>query len=485
MIQRSMSYLQRRHGGAPIRSNAGGGIASLRQVEGTSGSTPKHFVQIGAGTTLALFPSVRAILLPAASILLMFASSAHADALRIETLEDHTWPQSVASLQKDRESEGRTLHVIVKDVDGSRLHCGTYAVSLDEAGADAFTIEGCDDTTNSTAIRLVHRSALFEHGDVVPRPRAPRVTASRTQTGASAGGARSGAESAVDCQVTVHPFMRDLENGGRVDLAPGRYTLRTKQDDVQVKPVNDGWMFIAARGAHTTVEYFITDTRRDEVVLNDRVTMNCSVQTSAGSGELPESHPVVAELAPQRDKESEGSSSGPWQGNALTVNLGLGSAVMRSSSLLFANSAGIATPATLGIHDSAGPMVHTALAYERTGIYSSLSANVGATEMSHRTLWYFSVSSVIAAALHFSDTTLYLGPDIDLGMYQISSDTSQALAYASKPHISAGAATGVRFHVRDDKTGKLAYVLGAEIVAPIAGASPWFLTAQIAFGSAK
>jgi hypothetical protein len=417
-------------------------------------------------------------------VVALAATSARADALRIETLEDHTWPASVAALQKDRDSEGRVVHVVVKDGDGARLHCGTYAVGLDAAGAEAFTIEGCEDATDSTALRLTHRSALFEHGDVVSKPRAPRITASRQQTGAASGGAKTGAESAVDCQVTVHPFIRDLENGGRVDLAPGRYALMTKSDSVAAKPTDNGWILVAPRGTNMTVEYSVTDLRKDEVVLTDRVTMNCSVQTASGTGEVVPAR-VVHDTSTHDGAdtaEPDGKPGLPWSGQAITANFGLGSAVMRTSSIKFVNADSVNDPSALGIHDAAGPLAVVGIAYERPGIYSSLSGAIAASPMSHRTLWYFGASSVIAAALHLGDTALYLGPNVSLGTYQLSADTSQALAYTSKAALSAGAAAGVRFHLRDDKTGKLNTVIGGEIVAPIAGPSPWLFVASIAFG---
>ena len=105
--------------------------------------------------------------------------------------------------------------------------------------------------------------------------------------------------------------------------------------------------------------------------------------------------------------------------------------------------------------------------------------------MSHRTLWHFGVSSVVAASLHLSDVTLYLGPNVQAGTYQVSTDTSETLAYGSRVQLSLGGAAGARYHIRDEKTGRLAYVVGVELLAPVAGPSPWFLTAQIAFGSGK
>ena len=439
----------------------------------------------------------RIIVFSLSAVVLAGRSASAGEALRIETLEERTWSAAVAALQHDRASEGHVIHVIVRESDGTRLHCGTYAIGLDLASSEAFQSEGCDHTTDSTALRLVHRAALFDHDDAVSRPRAPRVVASRTQTGEASGGAKSGAESAVDCAVTVRPFIRDLENGGRIDLAPGRYGLRTKGDEVKVKPTEDGWTFLAPRGSSSVVEYFVTDLRKGEVVLNDRVSMNCSVQTSTGTGTgVPYTPPITTNEAlvvkpyepPDGDNGADGDRhvpSGPWMGQAVTANFGIGSAFMRTTGVRFGNNGGSTDAQGLGLHDSAGPALVASVAYERPGIYGSIGLGAAETSLSHRTLWHFGATSVVAAALHLGDVTLYLGPNVQMGTYQASSDSSETLAYGSRVQFSLGGAAGARYHVRDDKTGKLAYVLGVELVAPVAGPSPWFLTAQVAFGSGK
>jgi len=158
---------------------------------------------------------------------------------------------------------------------------------------------------------------------------------------------------------------------------------------------------------------------------------------------------------------------------------------MQTSGVRFRNDSGTTDAAGLGIHDSAGPAAHVAVAYERPGVYGSVGLQTAMTSMSHRTLWNFGVNSVIAGALHLGDVSLYLGPDVQLGTYQASADSSATLAYGSPVQFSLGAAAGGRYHVRNEKTGKIDYVLGLEVVAPVAGPQPWFLTAQIAFGSGK
>lgn len=419
---------------------------------------------------------------------LLTARAAHADGLRIETIEDGGWAASVERLQKDLASEGRVVHVIVRDAEGTRLRCGTYAIALESAGAEAFNVVGCDDQTNSTAVRLVRRAALFEHGDTVSKPREPRIVASRTQTGAASGGAKNGAESAVDCTVTVHPFVRDLENGSRVELTPGRYAMRLKDGSgAEARPVGDGWTLVAPRGTHSTVEYFVYDTHKNEVVLNDRVTMNCDVHTTTGSGVLPDApqeHAVESSSTPPPESPDKVSTPSSWQGHALTAHLVLGSAMMRTNGLQLANSSGVVSASDLGLHDSGGPVMGIGVSYERPGIYGSLTGTGAMVPLQH-TLWNFSATSVVAAALHLGDTALYLGPSVTFGTYQATATGSQSLGYAARPAFTAGGAAGVRFHVRDDRTGKVKYVLGGELVAPIAGQAPWFVTASIALGEGR
>jgi hypothetical protein len=433
--------------------------------------------------------SSKAIALLVFALVTAWSVCARADSLSIETLEERTWPAAVAALQNDRGSEGRVVHVVVRENDGTRVHCGTYSIGLDQAAADAFAVEGCDPATDSTAVRLVHRAALFEHGDIVPKPRAPRIVASRTQTGEAAGGAKNGAESAVDCAVRVRPFIRDLENGGRVDLLPGRYSLGARSSDVRAKPTEDGWTLSAPRGSHTSVDYFVTDLKTSTVVLEDHVTMDCSVQAAAASGmTVPRVEMITKpyEQAPEPDAPPPSQHRtvyGPWQGHAFTANVALGSAVMRPSSVAFANNAGGTDAGALGLHDSAGPLLVVSGAYERPGVYASMGGMVAATTTGGRTLWNFGATSVIAAALHLGDTSLYLGPSVVLGTYQASSTSSETIAYGSKLDFTLGGAVGARFHVRDERTGRVDYVFGAEVVAPAVGPGPWLLTAQLAWGT--
>src|SRR5437763_8005059 len=125
--------------------------------------------------------------------------------------------------------------------------------------------------------------------------------------------------------------------------------MKTRNGDVVVKPTEDGWVFHAPRGTSAVVEYYVTDLQKGEVVLNDRVSMNCSVHTSSGTG-LPPPDPISPpsetlsikpyEPPPDADGSPESehrSPSGTWQGYAVTANFGVGSAFMRGSGVRFAN----------------------------------------------------------------------------------------------------------------------------------------------------
>ena len=114
-------------------------------------------------------------------------TSARADSLTIGTLEAGTWEAAIAELQRDRTSEGRSLHVHVDGSDG-RVGCADYRLTLDAFGAAAFALGTCEPTTGATEVRLVHRSALFAHGDIVAHPISPALTAERTQRVTAQGG---------------------------------------------------------------------------------------------------------------------------------------------------------------------------------------------------------------------------------------------------------------------------------------------------------
>src|SRR5512143_1961772 len=98
------------------------------------------------------------------------AASAHAQSLTIESIEHGAWSDTVAALQAAPSWQGRAIHVRVRDELGRAVACGSYALSLDDAGAAAFRVRDCDAATSATELELVSRHELFDHGGLVARP---------------------------------------------------------------------------------------------------------------------------------------------------------------------------------------------------------------------------------------------------------------------------------------------------------------------------
>jgi hypothetical protein len=440
----------------------------------------------------------------------LFTSAAHADTLRIETVEYGTWPAAVAALQRDRDSESQVIHIVVKVGEGDQLvPCGGYSLALDTAGAEAFVVEHCNPDSAATAVRLVHRRALFDHGDVVARPRAPGIVATRLQTGGAKGGAKVGAESAVSCSADVHPFLRDLETGERVELTPGRYELRAHGEGFSVSPGPHGWRVTAFGGPGAAVDYDVYDSKRGEVVLHDRVTLACSsVQAESAGGDPTRSQGIdsgglqilgatlvdvrtIPQGVPESDmprdygmyKPSPRDRDVDWNGHSFSAELSAGVAVLRLQQLQWSNANGSKDAGSLGVHDAAAPSLGLAGVFERPGIYTSLGGSFALANQNDRTVLHAAAMSTVAAALHFGDVTVFLGPSLHVGTTQVSGVQSGSWEYGSGVELGLGAAAGMRWHLRDDKDR--AWIFGFDVNAPIAGPQPWFVTASLGFGDAK
>ena len=218
--------------------------------------------------------------------------------LRIAVHDHPSWPAAVAALQSDVSAEGTLLHVGVTQSDGSRVACGRYALALDAIGAAAFTIGACDPATDETSVVLAHRAALFAHDDIVPEPLAAGIAATLTLTGSAAGGAESTGGSALQCSVSVQPYLTDLEHGTRVNLVPGRFVLRPIAANVAVAARDAGWQLSAATSGSLVVEYDVYDTQRNRVVTHDLATLQCATESLAPPvAPAPEPPPVVAPVA--------------------------------------------------------------------------------------------------------------------------------------------------------------------------------------------
>jgi hypothetical protein len=278
--------------------------------------------------------------------------------------------------------------------------------------------------------------------------------------------------------------MNDLENGGRVALTPGRYVLRPKQDGVDVRPSGSGWALIVHRGTSLNVDYEVVDTKRGEVVLRDKVAMHCSSEGAVAPDVVPappSQDPVVAVDTQASDTPS---LTPDWKGNALGVSLIAGAAYLQTGSLLFANTGGLQDSSSFALRDVAAPAFGVGVAYERPWIYTSLSGTAAWASEGNRTLYHFGASSVVGGALHVGDTTLYVGPNVLFGTYELSGESTSGFQWNSRPAFALGAATGVRVHMRNEK-GTAAYVLGFELVAPVAGNQPWLFAASLGFGRSE
>jgi hypothetical protein len=433
-----------------------------------------------------------AVLLASCLAIGLASRAARADDLRIETIEHGTWPAAVAHLQRDRDSEGSTVHVVVKDDQNQRLKCGTYSLAMDPASAEAFTTAGCDEDTNATSIRLIRRSALFTHDDRVPHPRAPRIQAQRVQVAAAAGGAQQSGGSVVSCTADVRPFIDNLESGSRAALTPGRYELRVKNPDVDVTPVEGGWRLVSHATGTADVVYDVYDGKRNEVVFHDHVRMACEGDASASPGETqPPVHSIeparVTALIDEGSSHDGAGSEGPagtrkeWNGHAWTLNVMAGPAYMRPSGLNFSSGGVTEAASVFGLNDVAATAVGISGSYERPGIYTSIGGQLAYVKVNDWSLIEYGVMSTVAAALHISDTTLYLGPHVALGSYTLGGVSGTN--WSTPAGFSLGAATGVRVHFRDQSNN--AWVVGGEVVAPVVGGAPWLFLASIGFGGAR
>ncbi len=132
-----------------------------------TGSSRAATVALACVAAIALAPSV-----------------ALAEGLVVHTREFGSWTESIAALQRDRASEGLTIHVGVMD-DGARpLECSGYRLTPDAAAVRAFTLGRCDPATRLTELRLVRRMALFARApDGSIRVRGAGITAAVVPVG--------------------------------------------------------------------------------------------------------------------------------------------------------------------------------------------------------------------------------------------------------------------------------------------------------------
>jgi len=202
--------------------------------------------------------------------------SAQDHELRVATTEVGSWPDTIASLQRDVRSEGSTIHVIVYDSGARLAPCGRYSLALDPAGAAAFRAGACDPSTNATSLTLRSRTDLFAHDGPVPRPRTVRLVATEVRYGDTEGGAAMTGGSALECSVGIRPYLDDLEHGGVVYLTADRYEVRPSQSSISVSVEPTGWSLHGRAASALTIAYDVVDRTSGEVVLHDSATLACS-----------------------------------------------------------------------------------------------------------------------------------------------------------------------------------------------------------------
>lgn len=250
------------------------------------------------------------------SIALLLPAAARAQ-LSVRTLEHGEWASSVAALQTDLGSQGRSIHVVVGRA--QRSPCGSYQLALDDHASRAFDVGACDPSTGATELRLVDRLALFEIGDVVARPRRIGVAAIELRYGRAAGGASLRAETELRCSIAARPYLVDDATGERVLATPDRFELRPVGEGAVIEASGDDWTI---RSGAVRIEYELVDRASGEVVLHETVALRCGAPRPAAQHAGRD----VIELVPDRvfrgatltrrrgdDRGSCGGDAGPEQ----------------------------------------------------------------------------------------------------------------------------------------------------------------------------
>jgi hypothetical protein len=217
-----------------------------------------------------------AVRIAAAAPIVFFAAAARADELVIATEDGTPWATLVEQIQVDPTSEGRVYHLEV-EAGGEPARCDDYTLALDPVGAQAFRLEGCDPATNRTALRVVDRAALFEPGDVVPRPRTATIRATMMVRGeAAGGGATTPARADVACSVALAPMLYDELHGVKVPLSPDRFDVTILDGAVAVAVEGDAWEARGEGHAALAFRYQAVDKATGEVVLTSTATLECA-----------------------------------------------------------------------------------------------------------------------------------------------------------------------------------------------------------------
>ncbi len=233
--------------------------------------------------------------------------------LTVETLEHGSWLATMAALQRDPGSEGRTVHVLVSESDGTRAPCGSYNLNIDEADAGAFEVLDCDSSTNATSVRLRSRTALFDHGGVVPVPRTVQLSATQVRVASSSGGAPLTGGAVLICSARVRPYLDDIEHGTHVALTPDAYEARVRTVHVDVQQESDGWLLSTRSREQFDIAYEVVDRHTHEVVLRDEAHLTCA--SGPGRGDAEGAGPQV--LVTRDGRLFRGAIAHPEEGRAV------------------------------------------------------------------------------------------------------------------------------------------------------------------------
>jgi hypothetical protein len=237
-------------------------------------------------------------------LLPILVTTANAQEL-VTTVELGTWPEALVALESDVAAQGRTISICVQH-DGREpcAPCGSYELGLDAAGAAAFRIGECDPASGTTQLTLVDRSALFDHDDVVPRPRSVTIHATLLSSVSATGGSAPLGGASLACTARVDPFLRDLEHGTVVMLRPDRYDVRVLHAGVSVTTVDETWLLSSSEQITSEVEYTVVERATGRVELRGRASLVCAGETDAmtavavdGAIALAQSH--ASALTPQ------------------------------------------------------------------------------------------------------------------------------------------------------------------------------------------
>lgn len=422
---------------------------------------------------------------------LLVARSALADGLVIETLEHGQWASSIAAMQTDLKSEGKTIHVRVNDERGHALECGFYDLTLDPDGARAFSKEPCDPASGTTPLTLTSRSALFDHEDGMSHPRRVDVLATRVVSATVGGGAHVQAESAVTCTAEVRPYLPNLETGAKAALTPDRYKLTVYDDQVRV--IHDGthWTLTRPAGGTLVAAYDVLDEHTGAIVMRDKVALACGNTGSSADVTGTDSTATttyVATTDPHETPPDEDATphveKKAWQGQAWTMNGAAGMALLRPAGLRLQNTTGIVDESVFGLgNDVPAASTGVAFTYERPWLYASIAGSAAFATQQGRTLFEWGAAGTLGTSLQAGIVTFYAGPTVGLSTYQLTGPGDAKLEWGSVPELGVSATGGMRIHIRGE--GSTMAVLGFEVSAPIAGHQPMFACVTLGWGGGR